>query len=142
MSSLQHLKNAAKQISKRLGQTPDQCEVVDCARTNPELVTLAPLDPTDHHETVVYLCPSHVEWAEERNDLAETVTDELRQERKRIGQEHYDAVRDLAEPDDGQLPHDIAMGRAESVDEAHELSGEDVEISEDGVSINLGGDAE
>lgn len=112
----------------------DECGVKGCSRGNAELVVLQPLDPIDHRSTPVNLCPKHTVWAQERNEFAEEMHDELREARKEIGKEHSDRIAELATPQDGELREDILVGEIdklpESVAELHE--GEDIEIREVG----------
>ena len=64
---------------------------------------------------MVHLCEKHQEWAELRNELARDVTNELREARKQIGQEHLDEIAALAEPDAG-TSRALLMGDESAVD--------------------------
>lgn len=107
------LKEKAKRRMAQAGFAPDRCGVRGCSNGDAEVVELLPFDPIDHDSTHIQLCPDHQEWAAERNVFAEAMTDELREKRKRIGQEHIDRIQQLAPPQDGDLREDILMGEAE-----------------------------
>jgi len=102
----------AKQIADEEGVTPKKCSVIGCEEREIELIELLPLDPIDHDETPVYLCESHQQWADERNALAETVADELREKRKEVGQEHFDKIQRLTIPQD-DVDEDVLQGDVE-----------------------------
>jgi hypothetical protein len=102
----------AKKIADEEGVTPKACSVIGCEETEIELIELLPLDPIDHEETLVYLCDGHQAWADERNTLAETVADELREKRKEVGQEHFDEIQRLTIPQD-DVDEDVLQGDVE-----------------------------
>jgi len=85
------------------------CSVKGCDKSADGVDELLPFDPVDHDETIVALCESHQQWAEERNAFAEAMTEELRQARREIGQEHIDEIQRLAIPQ-GTMEEDILMG--------------------------------
>jgi len=85
------------------------CSVKQCDGTASHVTALLPFDPVDHDETLVALCESHQRWAEERNAFAEAMTEELRQARREIGQEHIDEIQRLAIPQ-GTMEEDVLMG--------------------------------
>lgn len=102
-----------KYLAKKLART-DECGVKGCNDTRDiELVELQPLDPIDHDSTFVALCMDHQLWARQRNEFAEDMAESLREKRKALGQTHIDKIRELAQPQDGKLREDIAMGRPE-----------------------------
>jgi len=110
---MMNTKKRMRQLAARLGKRTD-CGVVNCGNSkDTELVWLKPFDPIDHDETPVVLCPKHQQWADERNAFAEKMTDELRECRKEIGQEHIERIQELSMPQDGKLREDILMGEPE-----------------------------
>ena len=95
---MKELKELGKELLDSRGFVPDTCGVEGCEAGDSDVVELQPLDPIDHSSTLIQLCPGHREWADARNQLAEIVTDELREERNRIGQEYLDELQELADP--------------------------------------------
>jgi len=101
-----------RRLAKKLAKT-DSCGVKGCSHTESiELVELKPFDPVDHDSKFVALCPEHQLWADERNDFAEDMADELREARKEIGQEHIGRIQELAMPQ-GNAREDVLMGEIE-----------------------------
>lgn len=107
--------NLEERIKRKLhnkGFARDVCDVRGCSIGDTEVWTLLPLDPIDHEETIVKLCPEHGLWADERNQLASEVADELRAKRREIGDERFGEIQDLAVPQ-GDLREDILDGSAD-----------------------------
>jgi len=92
------MKEKGKRFAARIGLVPDNCGVKGCPNGNAELVTLKALDPIDHTNTRIQLCAEHTVWAEQRNELAETITEALREERRRLGDKFHGEVKDVALP--------------------------------------------
>lgn len=103
------LKEKGKEFAAKLGAVPDTCGVRWCKRGDAELVELLPLDPIDHDSTLIQLCTEHQEWADQRNDLAAEVADELREKRREIGDRKFDEIQELAVPQ-GAMHEDILNG--------------------------------
>lgn len=110
------LKEKGKEFLAAVGAHPKTCAVEGCNGGNVEVVELAPLDPIDHSSTLLQLCPRHTAWAEERNELANGVKEELVEKRQEIGKRRFSEIQELAMPQDGRLREDILMG---DTDERH-----------------------
>lgn len=102
---------AGKRLNAKLGRVPDTCQVRDCNHPTEDVIELRPLDPIDHESTLLPACEHHLEWGQERNQLAEEVGEELREYRKELGQERKAEIARLASPQEGDLREDILMGR-------------------------------
>lgn len=101
-----------QKLAQKVAKT-DTCGVKGCESTeNVTLVTLKPFDPIDHDEKFVALCAHHQFWADERNDFAEQMADELRAKRKEIGQENIETIQELAMPQE-TAREDLLMGEVE-----------------------------
>lgn len=109
---MSELKERGKRFLLRIGRTPNRCDVVGCGGDNIEVVRIKPLDPIDHDETLLALCEHHQEWAQERNELASRVHDELEAKRRELGDDYFEEVQRLAMPQDGRLREDILEGDA------------------------------
>lgn len=95
----------------RKASLDSECGVNGCNNTQDlELIWLKPLDPIDHEETPITLCPGHQEWADERNAFAEMIGEKLREYRAELGKEHMDALQELAHPQEENLSEDFLMG--------------------------------
>lgn len=95
---------------KEFSPPTSNCEVVGCARTEAEPTEVLALDPIDHDDKTLQLCPKHQVWADERNIFAEDIREEFREYRKDLGQERLEEVQRLAHPQDGHLREDILIG--------------------------------
>jgi len=106
------MKEHAKRLMSKAGLAPDYCGVVGCDNGNAEVVELQPFDPIDHDSTLIQLCPEHQVWADERNEFAELIADELRERRRELGSVHFEKVQDLVVPQ-GRMAEDVLDGSVE-----------------------------
>lgn len=95
----------------------DECMVKECDRENAEAVEILALDPIDHEDQYMALCDGHMVWANDRNELAKTVREELRERRKELGEVHYDRIQELARPD-REVSDAVLKGEYETLEEA------------------------
>jgi hypothetical protein len=92
----------------------DECAVSPCEwGANIEVVELKPFDPIDHNAVYVPLCDHHQAWADERNEFAESLADELRSYRAELGHKRIDRVNELQEPPKGELNRGMALDTME-----------------------------
>lgn len=76
------------------------CFIEDCDReSGVELAVVKVLDPIEHEDIYVMVCPDHMEWVERRNDLVDDVYEGFRECRATIGQEYADRIDALDEPE-------------------------------------------
>jgi len=102
--------NIKKEVLKRRHQAKAvDCSVKGCGEKADQIDELLPFDPVDHDETVVALCKTHQQWADERNALAQEVAEKLREYRRELGQECIDEIQRLAVPE-GAMREDVLMG--------------------------------
>lgn len=109
-------------MAKRLLDKQDDvdhsmCGVEGCEKEREKLVELKPFDPIDHGKTIVPLCEEHIQWAEERNELAEEIHQKFREYRKEIGEEYTLEVGQLQTPPDGLLDDAVQLNQVEEATE-------------------------
>lgn len=95
----------------------DECMVKGCKTGDATPIELLAFDPIDHENTWLAVCDDHLEWAHERNDVASEIHAKLREQRKRIGQEHLADIKRLAEPE-RETSEAILMGEYDTLEEA------------------------
>lgn len=106
---MKDLKEKGKKFAAKMGAVPKTCGVRGCQNRNAEIVEILPLDPIDHESTLIQLCSEHEAWADDRNELAAEVADELREKRREIGDRRFSEVQELAVPQ-GAIREDVLNG--------------------------------
>lgn len=94
----------------------DECAVSSCgAQEGVQVIELQPLDPIDHAKTLVPMCEHHRKWANERNQLATDVANQLREARQEIGQTEIDRIQRLQSPPDGEIDGGLNLSMMDDI---------------------------
>ena len=101
--------NKLKQIANEYIGAPSECEIKNCDASVEDLVMIKAFDPIDHDDKAAFLCEEHLQWAEERNQFAEEMYEQLREARREIGMDNLERIQEWAIPH-GKMREDVLDG--------------------------------